>query len=88
MTQPYNPQDPFGIRDASTMTHEEDAMDISPDAALKYVNASITTIHRGKTEYRKGIVYATIKSSAGETLVTATLDYCVARMKAAAKHFP
>ena len=69
-------------------THEEDAMEISPKAAQNYVNASITTIHRGKTEYRNGIVYATIKSATGETLVTATLDYCVARMKAAAKHFP
>lgn len=53
------------------------------DNYQEYVGAKIVSIQQGKNE-RSHITYAQIRSDDGRLLVSATLEYCVERMKDAA----
>lgn len=63
-----------------------DPSDISKEEALKYKDAVISHIKRGKGP-RFCQTYAHIHAANGELLVSATLEYCVERMIAASYHY-
>lgn len=63
-----------------------DAGKLSKEHAQAYKDATITNIHRGQGN-RFQFIYATITSKTGEILVSATLDYCMDRMKDASQYF-
>jgi hypothetical protein len=46
-----------------------------------YVGATFQNVHFGKTPGRSHVVYATLVSADGETLISATIDYLMSALE-------